>query len=582
MSQRTLKRRLYALLVRWFLIFLALAALSLAVSFARYRETAIDERLVLARALARQIDVSISDLFHTLQQIAEEPLIGEGKAIERLRSCRFQHIFRDAIYVLDGESNVVLADPSAIEPLPASEIRRHESVTPLLVKDGTRTPFVALVQPFRVDRARYSLVAEMHLPGSLVGAMLGDVSNGTDLRLAVIDDRGAILAASEQGRLEAPVPEAEELGRRIRAHRAYVDPDTVCWSCGEGETRAFATVMAPLEYAPWGVVLQQPREQVFAAVYAARYTFLATLTLLTVIGLFLSWVLARTVIAPIGELSQQAERLRQGDLSRPIAVRGDHELQVLARSMDEARDKLRHTLADLRRLNESLEEQVAERTAETEDLLRQTLDQDAQRRVLVRRLLEAGEEERKRIARELHDEISQLLAIVQLSLESVPAGGAELRKASTLLVRAQEELHRLIYDLRPSLLDDLGLPAAVRWYAENYLAPRGLDVHLEIDEALGLPPEIETTLFRIYQEIVTNLLRHARAESVSIELYAAEGRLKLAVEDDGVGFAVGAASDGVGIVGMRERAEIVGGTLRIDSEPGMGTHVVVELPLEAS
>jgi len=581
MKRRTLRRRIYALLARWFLLFMAAAGVVMTFAFGRLRDAALDERRVLARAVARNLDSAIGDLFHNLRGLAEDGGV-DGKAVERLRAWRFHHLFRDAVYVLDARAQVVLAQPPGVEPLAAPP--RHESVTPLSYKSRDRLPFVAVVQPFQVGREHFSLVAEMHLRGSLVSAMLRDLAAGTDLRLLVVDARGAILAAADERGLLRTIPPADEVGRRILAHRPFVDPRTACWTCaGGGEDRDHFTLMVPLELAPWGVVLQQPRDQVFAALYAARATLLGTLALLAGFGVFLSWVLTRTVVSPLRELSDQAAGLRAGDLERPIAVAGDQELHVLARTLDEARQKLRGSLEELRRLNENLELEVAERTAEIAKLLATTLDQDAQRRVLVRRLLEAGEEERKRIARELHDEISQLLAIVQISLDEVPAAavGDALAKAKALLLRTQEELHRLIYDLRPSLLDDLGLAAAVKWYAENYLEPRGLAAHLEIEEDLAPAPEVEITAFRIYQEIVTNILRHARAENVSVELYAAGGKLVLAVEDDGVGFAAGTTQGGVGIVGMRERAEIVGGTLKIDSgEPGMGTQVIVELPLQ--
>ena len=295
--------------------------------------------------------------------------------------------------------------------------------------------------------------------------------------------------------------------------------------------------------------------------------------------MFLFRALSSSVIGPVRELSEQAEGLRRGELERPIHVEGDPEIQVLAATMDEARGRLLASLDELRKLNENLEGEVAERTAETERLLRQTLAKDAERRSLVRRLLYAGEEERKRIARELHDEISQLLTVVQLSIDSIPGARRRVTKAKNLLNRTQKELHRIIYDLRPSLLDDLGLPAAIQWYATNYLSPRGLEVHLEVEESLRLPPEIEITTFRIFQEIITNVLRHSEAENVWVELYSTRAKVVLTVEDDGVGFDTAERAGGVGIVGMQERAAIVRGSIEIDSEPGTGTQVIVEFPL---
>jgi signal transduction histidine kinase len=206
--------------------------------------------------------------------------------------------------------------------------------------------------------------------------------------------------------------------------------------------------------------------------------------------------------------------------------------------------------------------------------------QDRERRALVRRLLGASEEERKRIARELHDEIAQLLTVIQLSLEQVDSEAPAVARTREHLQGMQKEIRRIIYDLRPSLIDDLGLAAAIESHANSNLVERGMNVSLEIDREVTGSPEIDLTMFRIFQEIVTNVLRHAKADSVSIELYESDGRLTLAVEDDGRGFDVEAETEGAGLVGIRERADLVGGKVEIDSEPGMGSHVVVRIPLE--
>ncbi len=169
--------------------------------------------------------------------------------------------------------------------------------------------------------------------------------------------------------------------------------------------------------------------------------------------------------------------------------------------------------------------------------------------------------------------------MIQLSLHNVHVDSPEMTQANALLARTQAEVHRIIHDLRPSLLDDLGLAAAMRSFAHDLLSPSGVQCTLEIEEGLPHRPEIETVIFRIYQELVTNVLRHAGAEHISIELYKKDGRIVLDVEDDGRGFDADAKTGRAGVTGMRERAALVNGSITFDSEPGMGTHVVLEIPL---
>jgi signal transduction histidine kinase len=406
-----------------------------------------------------------------------------------------------------------------------------------------------------------------------VSAFLQDLGLGPDVHLAVVDEVGRVIAAADQKRLFQRMEERGELRTAIRDDDPWVESTEVCVLCDPGGGGDYLSVFVPLRHAPWGVLVQQDERSAFSSIHAVQTGVIGTGLLLALMAAFLFRALSRSVVAPIGELSQQAEELRRGNLESPIAVSGDLEIEVLASTLEAARRRLSSTLAELTALNETLEAQVAERT-------RALRERDAQRRNLVRRLLAAGEEERRRIARELHDEVSQLLTVIQLSLDRVEVDAPELRRAQELLTETQREIHRVIFDLRPSLLDDLGLPTAIKWYARNYLEAEGLDVRLEVEDELQVPAAVEITAFRIYQEIVTNILRHAKAETVSVELYTDGGNLVLAVEDDGAGFEPGQRAAGAGIVGMRERAELVGGRLDLDSEPGLGTHVRLEIPLD--
>jgi two-component system sensor histidine kinase UhpB len=157
-----------------------------------------------------------------------------------------------------------------------------------------------------------------------------------------------------------------------------------------------------------------------------------------------------------------------------------------------------------------------------------------------------------------------------------------------LATRALDGVHALIFDLRPSVLDDLGLLPAVRWLGARHLESRGVTVRCEFVElAERLPPELETALFRVVQEALMNVARHAQAETVLIQIAPREGQLEIEIEDDGRGFAPEESAvpepsgRGLGLLGMRERVELLGGRLQVDSSPGNGTRVLARVPLPA-
>jgi signal transduction histidine kinase len=575
MRRHTLRGRLNAALLQWFSLLVIIAGAVLVFSFPGIRRNLVDDRLLLAQTIAHSLDTTISGAIQDLGRLAAELPAGEADAASRLRIFRFQSVFGAASYVVDDHARIVAADPPDVVPLSAEWLGYHEAVTPLVRKQtGDRRAVVAMVEPFRRSTGEAYLISEMNPIGSAISGFLKDLATGPDMHVAVVDENGVVVASPDPRDLLRTLPAAGAYGERIRAHRPLVVEDTPSTLETEGQTPASAImVMAPLRFAPWGVVIEQHNATAFSGLYTTGRGLGFAGVVLAAIGWLLSRTLSKSVVNPIRQLSRQAEAMRAGDLSSPITVSGDHEVEVLARTLNEARVRLSSTLDELKTLNEGLEVQVVARTKVIET-------KDAQRQVLVRHLLNATEEERRRLARELHDEISQLLTVIQLSLHRVEVDSPEMTRANELLTRTQEEIHRIIHDLRPSLLDDLGLCAAMKSYAEDYLMRQGLSVSLEIEEDLPPRPAIETVIFRIYQELVTNVLRHAQAEHVSIELYERDGKLVLAVEDDGQGFDPEAKFEGAGVTGMRERAALVNGTIHFDSEAGMGTHVVVEIPLQ--
>jgi signal transduction histidine kinase/HAMP domain-containing protein len=212
---------------------------------------------------------------------------------------------------------------------------------------------------------------------------------------------------------------------------------------------------------------------------------------------------------------------------------------------------------------------------------------------LLEKVITAQEDERKRIARDLHDDTSQSLSALIYSMEALETRCADQPVREALATMRQrvaqilDGIHKLIFDLRPSMLDHLGLFVALRWYAETHLQPLGMRVHLEEHGTTRrLPPQMETALFRVVQEAVNNIAKHSGARNVRLNFDCSNGVVQIDVEDDGIGFDVsevarlGDSRRGLGLVGMQERVGLLGGKISMISTPGQGTRVSIRVPLE--
>jgi signal transduction histidine kinase len=301
------------------------------------------------------------------------------------------------------------------------------------------------------------------------------------------------------------------------------------------------------------------------AVNAVTGQLLLTTVLVSLIGItaaaLLTWVLTR----PILNLAQAAQAVGRGDLAQRVHRWADDEIGDLA-------DSFNAMTAALAK-------------AEGERVEREQL-----RARYVSGVIAAQEDERKRIARELHDGTSQSLTSLMIGLRALgdscaqPEVHQRAEELRAVAADTLDEVHGLALQLRPSVLDDLGLPAAL----ERYLTDCRIHYHLHIDLALQsldderLPVAVETALYRIVQEALTNVARHARAQTASVLLERRDRSVRAIIEDDGRGFdpaTAGKTEQRLGLYGIRERAELLGGKLTIESAPGRGTSLFVEIPL---
>lgn len=252
----------------------------------------------------------------------------------------------------------------------------------------------------------------------------------------------------------------------------------------------------------------------------------------------------------------------------------------------------RHAEQLLRDANEHLEERVRARTAEIaakESALRQT---QAELHALTNRLLTIQDEERRRIAHDLHDDVNQRLAMIALGLQRLDEIHAALpestREALAMsrhdLVALSDDVRRMAYRYHPSILDDLGLDAALKRLLDEFTHKTGVKTVL-VNPPFTVPPSKPhaTALYRIVQECLANITRHANATRVEVELFGGEREWDLTVRDNGTGFdvaTIGRESPGLGLINLRERVLAFHGTSRVQSQPGQGTEIHVQIPLE--
>lgn len=295
---------------------------------------------------------------------------------------------------------------------------------------------------------------------------------------------------------------------------------------------------------------------------------------------FSYWVFA------IIERQQRALEERYAELGAVHQQVAQHNRQLDAVNIENARlyQEARSSRDRLQAWNDQLEAIVAERTRQIERSSRE----------LTTRILQAQEDERKRIARELHDDTAQSLSSMLITLDMlaprIPAEDALLNSGFERVVglakRTLDEVRDLSHSLRPAILDDFGLVAALRWFADEFVQTYGFPAEIVAEPVPNrrLSPDMELALFRIGQEALTNTGKYAHAKQARLTLSFPDESAQLIVEDDGKGFVLGELASpsrqgGFGLYGMRERAELLHGTLTIETTPGKGTRTTVRLPL---
>jgi signal transduction histidine kinase len=333
---------------------------------------------------------------------------------------------------------------------------------------------------------------------------------------------------------------------------------------------AFATTHNQLVGGETVSILGIPKNILFATADDTLRRNIGWLSLAVAFAVLLGWFASDLLfLRPVRALVRSSTRLAAGDLS--------------------ARTGLPHGPDELGRLTLAFD--LMAQALEQRELDRRGASQKLQ--ILSQRLVEVQESERRQIARELHDEIGQSLTVAEMNLQAALKSGAEAKLAHRIqesmnaIELVLEQVHDLSLNLRPSMLDDLGLEPALRWYLNRQAASAGLEARFRADTLeRRMDPTIETECFRVAQEALTNVVRHSQAHRVAVELQKNDGQLHLRVRDDGIGFDVTAhrqravRGHSLGLLSMAERASLAGGGLEYISSKGKGTEVHAWFPLK--
>jgi signal transduction histidine kinase len=568
----------------------------------------IDARIVSARvsaagAVAAHIDDDLTDDLEVLQRLAAAvaPALsdpGRDAARRLLREAHGQLRHREAIFLLDATGKVLAEEPQASASSAPAE---GDALVAQVLASGR--PKLSGVLGGEHGSVVHELVPIRDWKGDVVGVaggtlrpekrdiekMLRFLRRGETGFAELVDGSGRIVASTQPGRVGLLSECSKRFGRLAAEKRSLATACAECHAQEDVEIRpAEHVTFAPLSSAPWAVVMRQTVAEALPTEGLPWYAVAGMLALQVLVAGAFAWGASRSVTQPVAVLTEHAERIASGQLASPIPSLGEDEVGRLGKSLERMRLSLKLNIERVEEANAGLEQRVADRTRELNEANAELKAREEARGQLLRKVITAQEDERKRIARELHDETTQSLAVLVMGLDAahdaIQSGKTpRLDEVKAVAVRTLEDVHRIILDLRPSVLDDLGLLSAVRWYADRALGARGISVRCEFGELRRLPPEMETALFRMCQETLSNVARHAQASAVLVQVGVEGNDVVIEVEDDGKGFDPAAASRREGrrpwgLMGIRERAEILGGTATIDSAPGQGTRVQVRIP----
>lgn len=559
----------------WLLLpFALMLGLVLLVSAVAYQQvvgsliTARDEEL--ATVAAQRVSERLDNYANILAVLGNDPSLTAPDPAQRYRVLNDASLqlepFDAGVYVMDASGRIITSYPdSAQAATPINLDPYFRSVR------ASRAPAFSdiLDQPGAADSLIVVLVPILTPTGDFAGALVGafglenrQLGEGIISGLR-IGEEGQAYLVDRQGRVIFH-PDPALSGRDVRARpvvqRVLQGERGALVSEDAGTQSVFGYATVPVS--GWGLVTQESFDTLINPIRPYVGTVLLVLGLGLLFGLFWLPLGARRITRPIDRLVQAAAHLATG--GEVVHVDGGtiQELQVLADSFNDMAQQIERSRAGQRRY--------------------------------VAMVTRSQEDERRRIARELHDGTVQALVAIGRRLELIAQHSRDAQTVSELAAVRQQvsdaasEVRRFSRELRPLVLEDLGLVPALRYLSNQHAEQFGTPVNLTVRGSLrGLPPDQELVLFRIYQETLTNVSKHAQATRVDALLEVDAEGLSMEIADDGQGFEATTAPTDLaqrghfGLMGIQERVQLLGGRLVIESTPGLGTRVRIWLPHEA-
>jgi signal transduction histidine kinase len=552
--------------------------------------TAIDR--TVEENLTRLYDVSLSDRID-LNDRSWEP------ELAALRTAYQYSIFSEGVFLLDRAGGVLLAYPPR-----DGWVANLSDVPPVTTVIAEMRPVISNVIALEPSNRKVviALVPLRNRNGDIVGTagglidptsyhftrILESLTLEKNTHVDLVDSRGTVIASNDPRSILTGIDHNRFLSGLIGQRKSAI---ANCHRChvpgGSEQTDRSDDILAfsPLSLAPWGVALRFPKAQVMEPSRSLQRGFLLLGAIALVSALVLALGMSRSIVRPVQHLIRATDRIARGDLTVPVAVESADEISTLSQHFDEMRAKLAASLESIRRHSAELEQRVQVRT-------RQLLEKQMVNESLLRKIITSQEDERKRIARELHDDSLQTLSALIMNVEMCRLHpemitSERIGQMKETVSVVMQEMTKVIQNLRPTVLDDLGFEAAIVWLIDRNLRDRGITCLVNLHDLLEdrIPVELQITLFRIFQETTTNIARHAGAEHVCIAVGNDDRQFRMSIEDDGRGFDTGTVFEntmtgrGLGIMGMKERAAQVNGRFTVCSAPGQGTMVWCTVPL---